>query len=587
MLSRPSFSEFYLFYEKVQNFFEGRQSPWASRLLFEGMRNVSFIKDVSLILDKTRQPLKYQDIDDLIQLTRNRTNIYLKKAMAENDLGKKFDLASTMMGYFGLTECLHEHGAFTDKVFEELRKEFGENYLSELQKVDQEYLSVDTQKLYHNFPKKEWPQNDAICKYLVLKKWQDDQHVYYLQHIENFIWPLEDAYIQSKEQQEYFPPNLKHINNINALKIRSLEEMRKNAVIPIDLLSMNYLAGLDQELIKFVGGKAYGLAILRAKGATIPETFVCPTYVAELSSQQLDKLPNYRYAVRSSADIEDGCQYSFAGMFDSCLDVKHEDLQQAFQTVKSSVNNSRVETYMAIHSLNNPHMSVILQKFKEPELSGVWIGSSPNSGVLEWVEGNGEKLVSGRITPNHEEYDGQSNSDNDIRINGETVGNQLIKLQQLISQTGTADFEWCILDKKLVMLQYRPVTADISQKKHNSQAIDNENTFKGLSVSPGLVEGSAKFVRKMNEVGKWNDGDILMAWFTDPEWMPVMLKSSGIVTAVGGFLCHTAIIARELGIPCVVGIGGDSMKKIWDKTYLSINGTTGVVSTKSQKNARY
>ncbi len=56
-------------------------------------------------------------------------------------------------------------------------------------------------------------------------------------------------------------------------------------------------------------------------------------------------------------------------------------------------------------------------------------------------------------------------------------------------------------------------------------------------------------------------------------------QSSGVVTAVGGFLCHTAIIARELGIPCVVGIGGDSMKKIWDKTYLSVNGTTGVVST--------
>ncbi len=111
----------------------------------------------------------------------------------------------------------------------------------------------------------------------------------------------------------------------------------------------------------------------------------------------------------------------------------------------------------------------------------------------------------------------------------------------------------------------------------------SKDSFKGLAVSPGIVEGPAKFVRKINELDSWTEGDILMAWFTDPEWMHVLSKSLGIVTAVGGFLCHTAIIAREIGIPCVVGIGGDAMKKIWDRTYLSINGTTGVVSTNEQK----
>ena len=68
-----------------------------------------------------------------------------------------------------------------------------------------------------------------------------------------------------------------------------------------------------------------------------------------------------------------------------------------------------------------------------------------------------------------------------------------------------------------------------------------------------------------------------MAWYTDPEWMHILSHSSGIVTAVGGFLCHAAIIARELGIPCVIGIGGDNMKKIWEEKELTIDGTNGTV----------
>ena len=70
-----------------------------------------------------------------------------------------------------------------------------------------------------------------------------------------------------------------------------------------------------------------------------------------------------------------------------------------------------------------------------------------------------------------------------------------------------------------------------------------------------------------------------MSWYTDPEWMNILSHSSGIVTAVGGFLCHAAIIARELGIPCVIGIGGDAMKKIWNEKELTVDGSNGLVKT--------
>lgn len=585
MSSKSTFSEFKTFYEKVQVFFENRPSPWASRLLFEAMRNISFIKDVSPILDRVQEKLSHKDIDELIRWTRNRTNVYLEKAKNTEPLDKKYDIAATMMAYFGLTECLHEHGVFTERVFEELRAEFGDGYLQELQKIDRDFLSVDTQKLYKQTQTKAWPDNEAACKYLVLKQWQDDQHVYYLDNIENFIWPLEDAYVQSKGSHDYFPPNLKHINNINALKVRSLTEFSEKSLISVDDLAMAYLAGLDKELIKLIGGKAYGLTVLRAAGANIPETFVSPVTASTLNETDLDRLPNYKYSIRSSADIEDGSKHSFAGMFDSFLDVDRTNIADAFQNVKSSVDNSRVRSYLSLNGLADPHMAVVIQKFKEPTISGVWIGSHANGGVLEWVEGNGEKLVSGKVTPHHEEINGNTAGKDCLTLGKKSIAEQLIQLQNVVSTSGTADFEWCVLDNQLVLLQYRPVTASITKQNELQQAtpVASKDSFKGLAVSPGIVEGPAKFVRKINELDSWTEGDILMAWFTDPEWMHVLSKSSGIVTAVGGFLCHTAIIAREIGIPCVVGIGGDAMKKIWDRTYLSINGTTGVVSANEQK----
>ena len=79
MCNQPNFAEFKVFYKKVQRFFEGKQSPWAQRLLFEAMRNLSFINDVGMILDTTTQKLNYSELDQLILLTRNRTLLYLEK----------------------------------------------------------------------------------------------------------------------------------------------------------------------------------------------------------------------------------------------------------------------------------------------------------------------------------------------------------------------------------------------------------------------------------------------------------------------------------------------------------------------------
>ena len=107
--------------------------------------------------------------------------------------------------------------------------------------------------------------------------------------------------------------------------------------------------------------------------------------------------------------------------------------------------------------------------------------------------------------------------------------------------------------------------------------------MRGIPVSGGTVTGEAIFLGKNHKEYEWNEGDILLAWFTDPDWIDIMQKSSGLVTAVGGMLCHAAIIARELGIPCVTGIGSENMKKIWNGCRLKIDGYSGIVEVIREK----
>ena len=71
---------------------------------------------------------------------------------------------------------------------------------------------------------------------------------------------------------------------------------------------------------------------------------------------------------------------------------------------------------------------------------------------------------------------------------------------------------------------------------------------------------------------------ILLTDFTDPQWVPIMMKASAIVTAEGGFLSHSAIISRELGIPCVTGVGYSNIEKISEYNKIGVDGTRGLIS---------
>jgi pyruvate,water dikinase len=97
----------------------------------------------------------------------------------------------------------------------------------------------------------------------------------------------------------------------------------------------------------------------------------------------------------------------------------------------------------------------------------------------------------------------------------------------------------------------------------------------GLAVSSGLVEGRARVILKMEDADI-EEGDILVTAFTDPSWTPLFVSVKGLVTEVGGLMTHGAVIAREYGLPAVVGVE-NATQRITDGQRIRVNGTDGYV----------
>ena len=97
----------------------------------------------------------------------------------------------------------------------------------------------------------------------------------------------------------------------------------------------------------------------------------------------------------------------------------------------------------------------------------------------------------------------------------------------------------------------------------------------GSPVSAGRVEGRARVVLKLEEA-HLNKGDILVAPYTDPSWTPLFPLAAGLVTEVGGLMTHGAVVAREYGIPAVVGVEG-ATRKIADGQWIRVDGTQGII----------
>jgi pyruvate,water dikinase len=105
-------------------------------------------------------------------------------------------------------------------------------------------------------------------------------------------------------------------------------------------------------------------------------------------------------------------------------------------------------------------------------------------------------------------------------------------------------------------------------------------TLRGISAAPGRACGPARLIRHPGEAQRLQRGDVLVAPSTDPGWTPLFLRTAAVVTEVGGFLSHGAIVAREFGIPAVVNVPG-VLSTLVDGEMVCVDGDTGTIERQS------
>ena len=107
-------------------------------------------------------------------------------------------------------------------------------------------------------------------------------------------------------------------------------------------------------------------------------------------------------------------------------------------------------------------------------------------------------------------------------------------------------------------------------------------TLIGIGAASGQAEGKAKWILSQNDIEKFQVGEILLAKMTSPDWGEIFQKAGAVATEQGGMLCHAAIVAREEGVPAVVGLG-EELAQIKNGDILTVNGDEGIILFQTEK----
>ena len=318
--------------------------------------------------------------------------------------------------------------------------------------------------------------------------------------------------------------------------------------------------------------------------------------------------------VRSSATLEDTAAASFAGMNTTVANVRgRTDVMNAVRSCWSSLFAPRSVFYRAEHGfpIARADIAVVVQRYVPATRSGVMFtrdpaGDDPDRMVIEAAFGGGEAVVSGRVTPDGyivvrhplritervinektvRTVDGRDGGTEEIDVSGgEARMATLDDLQVMeIARLGMRidmhfrtpqDIEWLFDNHgRPWIVQSRPIT-------HGTQQVPvrtpSTTITQGIGASGGRASGRACLLNTPTESQQLKTGDVLVAPMTAPDWIPVLRRASAIVTDAGGVTCHAAIVARELGIPCVVGTG-NATHLIESGRMISVDGDRGIVS---------
>lgn len=333
------------------------------------------------------------------------------------------------------------------------------------------------------------------------------------------------------------------------------------------------------------------------------------------------------WAVRSSATAEDLPDASFAGQQETYLNVSGlADIKKAIRDVFASLFNDRAIAYREHQGFEHQEvaLSAGIQKMVRSDIgsSGVAFTLDTESGFDQVIfitgsYGLGETVVQGAVNPDEfyvrkagikqnipavlrrtlgekaekMVYSGQS--DNPVKIVPVDQAERLqfclndSEVTSLASMAMTIeqhyqcpmDIEWAKdgNDGQIYIVQARPETVqsrkgnvvETYQLKQRSDVL-----IEGRSIGNKIGCGKARIFSDLSQMDQFQAGDVLLTDMTDPDWEPIMKRASAIITNRGGRTCHAAIIARELGVPAVVGCG-DATEKVADGALVTVSCAEG------------
>ncbi len=338
-------------------------------------------------------------------------------------------------------------------------------------------------------------------------------------------------------------------------------------------------------------------------------------------------------AVRSSATAEDLPDASFAGQQETFLNVTGaDDVVRKVKEVFASLYNDRAIAYRVHHGFKHEDVflsaGVQLMVRSDVGASGVLFTLDTESGFRDVVfvtasYGLGEMVVQGAVNPDefyvykptlrqgkpailrralgskalrmvYSDTPGERvrTEDTPAELRGkfsitdadvQELSKQALVIEQHYGRP--MDVEWAKdgVTGKLFIVQARPETvksrAHATQIERYSLEARGEIVAEGRAIGHKIGSGTARVVRSLADMNRVQPGDVLVADMTDPDWEPVMKRAAAIVTNRGGRTCHAAIIARELGVPAVVGTG-NALDRIEDGQTVTVScaeGDTGFI----------
>jgi phosphohistidine swiveling domain-containing protein len=305
--------------------------------------------------------------------------------------------------------------------------------------------------------------------------------------------------------------------------------------------------------------------------------------------------PGTKVAVRSSGTVEDGAEASFAGMFRSHLDV--QGAENVVAKVKDDWASAFGERTLAYAKKQGKHagdesIAVVVMKMVRSDKSGVMFTMDPTSGktdrlVIESTQGLGEAVVGGEIVPDRaviskgpfQVLDEAKSGDGKNALTVDELRQLQTLAQQVEKHYGSPqDIEFAFEGGKAYLVQTRPITKVETAGKVPTVTIrpGAVSLVEGVRASSGTVTGRVRIVRSAADASRFQDGDILVADKTLPDWVPLMMRASAIVTNNGGLISHAAIVARELGVPAIVGTK-DATVKLTEGEIVTVDGQSGKI----------